>query len=94
MKRSLKKLSQNFKNEDEFLINGYDKNSSTFIGKSRILFKNLPDQIRSISNSKSFSREVKKYLLDQVQAKYFKRHYLTDSTLSATQYSILIFTFH
>ena len=31
-------------------------------------------QIRSISSFKSFSREAKKYLLDQAQAKYFQRH--------------------
>ena len=41
------------------------------IGKARILFNNLPYQMRSISSFKSFSRE---YLLDQAEAKYFQRH--------------------
>ena len=50
------------------------KNSNTFIGKARILFKDLTYQIRSISNFKSFSREVKKYLLDQAQLKCFQHH--------------------
>ena len=74
LKLSFKKLSRYLRNKDEFLINNYDKNSNTFIGKARTLFNNLPYQIRSISSFKSFSREVKKYLLDQAQAKYFQRH--------------------
>ena len=53
-----KKLSRKRRNKDEFLINHYDKNSNTLIGKARILFNNLPYEIRSISNFKSFSREV------------------------------------
>ena len=63
LKLSFKKPSRYLRNKDEFLINNYDKNSNTFIGKARILFNNLPYQIRSISSFKSFSREVKKYLL-------------------------------
>ena len=74
LKLSFKKLSRYLRNKDEFLINNYDNNSNTFIGKARTLFNNLPYQIRSISSFKSFSREVKKYLLDQAQAKYFQRH--------------------
>ena len=74
LKLSFKKLSRYLRNKDEFLINDYDKRSNTFVGKTCILFNNLPQQIRSISSFKSFSREVKKYLLDQVQAKYFQRH--------------------
>ena len=71
LKLSFIKLSRNLRSKDEFLINNYDKNSNTFIGKARILFNNLPYQIRSISNFKIFSRDVKKYLLDLAQAKYF-----------------------
>ena len=74
LKLSFKKLSQYLRNKDEFLINNYNKNSNTFIGKACTLFNNLPYQIRSISSFKSFSREVKKYLLDQAQAKYFQHH--------------------
>ena len=74
LKLSFKKLSRYLRNKDEFLINNYDNNSNTFIGKARTLFNNLPYQIRSISSFKSFSREVKKYLLDQAQVKYFQRH--------------------
>ena len=74
LKVSFKKLGRYLRNKDEFLINNYDKNSNTFIGKARTLFNNLPDQIRSISSFKSFSREVKKYLLNQAQAKYFQCH--------------------
>ena len=48
------------------ILNSHDKNSNTFTGKARILFNNLPYQIRSISSFKSFSRELKKYLLDHV----------------------------
>ena len=55
-------------------MKNYDKNSNTLIGKARIIFNNLPYQIQSISNFKSFSRKVKKYLLDQAEAKYFQRH--------------------
>ena len=69
-----KKPSRYLRNKDEFLMNNYDKNSNTFIGKAQTLFNNLPYQIRSISSFKSFSREVKKYLLDQAQAKYFQHH--------------------
>ena len=65
LKLSLKKLSRYLRNKDEFLINNYDKNSNTLIGKARILFNNLPYQIQSLSSFKSFSRKVKKYLLDQ-----------------------------
>ena len=74
LKLSFEKLSPYLRNKDEFLTNNYDKNSNTFIGKARTFFNNLPYQIRSISSFKSFSREVKKYLLDQAQAKYFQRH--------------------
>ena len=74
LKLSFKKLSQNLRNKDEFLTNNYDKNSNTFIAKARILFNNLPYQMRSKSNFKSFSREVKKRFLDQAQAKCFQRH--------------------
>ena len=87
-KLSFKKLSRNLRNKDAFLINNFDKNSNTFIGKARIFFNNLPYPIRSISSFKMFSREVKKYLLDQAQAKYFQRHSWTVLTLSATQTSI------
>ena len=52
LKLSFKKLSKNLRSKDELLINNYDKNSNTFIGKARILFNNLPYQIRSISNFK------------------------------------------
>ena len=55
---SFKKLSQNLRSKDTFLINNHDKDSNTLIGEARILFNNLPYQIRSISNFKSFSREV------------------------------------
>ena len=65
---------KNIRNKDEFLINNYDKNSSAFIGKALIFFNNLPYQIPLIRNFKSFSREIKKYLLNQAQAKYFQRH--------------------
>ena len=71
LKLSFIKLSRNLRSKDEFLINNYDKNSNTFIGKARILFNNLPYQIQSISNFKIFSRGVNKYLLDLAQAKYF-----------------------
>ena len=71
LKLSFKKPSQYLRNKEEFLINNYDKNSNTFNGKAQTLFNNLPYQIRSRSSFKSFSREVKKYLLDQAQAKYF-----------------------
>ena len=72
LKLSFKKPSRYLRNKDEFLINNYDKNSNTFIGKARTLFNNLPYQIQSMSSFKSL--EVKKYLLDQAQAKYFLRH--------------------
>ena len=68
------KPSRYLRNKDELLINNYDKNSNTFTGKAQTLFNNLPYQILSISSFKSFSIEVKKYLLDQAQAKYFQRH--------------------
>ena len=71
LKLSFKKLSRNLRNKDEFLINNYDKNSNTFIGKARILFNNLPYQIRSINNFKSLSREVKKYLTRPGPSKIF-----------------------
>ena len=74
LKLLFEKLSRHFTNKDKFLINNYDKNSNTFIGNASILFNNLTYQIRSISNFISFSTEVKKYLLDQTQAKYFERH--------------------
>ena len=74
LKLSFKKLSRNLRNRDEFLINNYVNNSNTFIAKARIFFNNLPYQIQSISNFKSFTREAKKYLFDQAQAKYFQRH--------------------
>ena len=74
LKLSFKKLSRYLRNRDEFLINNCDKNSNTFIGKARTFFNNVPYQIRSISSFKSFSKEVKKYLLDQAQAKYFQPH--------------------
>ena len=74
LKLSFKKLSRYLRNKDEFLINNYYKNNNTFIGKARILFNNLPYQIRSISSFESFSRKVKKHLFDQAQAKYFQRH--------------------
>ena len=84
LKLSFKKLSRYLRNKDEFLINNYDKNSNTFIGKARTLFKNLPCQIRSISKIKSFSREAKKYLLDQAQTKFNSVQIQTDSILFAT----------
>ena len=34
LKLSFKKLLRNLRNKDEFLINNYDKNSNTFIGKA------------------------------------------------------------
>ena len=74
LKLSFKKLSRYLRKKDEFLINNYDKNSNTFIEKARALFNNLPYQIQLISSFKSFSREVRKYLLNQVQIKYFQRH--------------------
>ena len=74
LKLSFKKLSRYLRNKDEFLINNYYKNNNTFIGKARILFNNLPYQIRSISSFESFSRKVKKHLFDEAQAKYFQRH--------------------
>ena len=74
LKLSFKKLSRYLRNKDEFLINNYDKNSNTFIGRARILFNNIPYQIRSISSFKNFWSEAKKYLLDQAQAKYFQRY--------------------
>ena len=74
LKLSFKKLSRCLRNKDGFLINNYDNNSNTFIAKARTLFNNLPYQIRSTSSFKSFSRQVKKYLLDQAQVKYFQRH--------------------
>ena len=74
LKLSFKKLSRYLRNKDKFWINNYDKNSNIFIGKARILLNNLPYQIQSISSFESFSREVKKYLLDQAKAKYFQRH--------------------
>ena len=74
LKLSFKILSRYFGNKDEFLINNYGKNSKTFIGKALTLFNILACRIRSISSFKSFLREVKKYLLDQAQAKYFQRH--------------------
>ena len=52
LKLSFKKQSRNLRNKGEFLINNYDKNSNTFIGKVNILLNNLPYQIRSISNLK------------------------------------------
>ena len=73
LKLSFKKPSRYLRNKDEFLINNYDENSNTFIGKVRTLFNNLPYQIQTLSSFKSFSREVKKYLLDQAQVKYFQR---------------------
>ena len=74
LKLSFKKPSRYLRDKDEFLINNRDKNSNTFIGKARTLFNNLSYHIRSISSFKNFSREVKKYLLDQAQAKHFQRH--------------------
>ena len=59
LKLSFKKLFRYLRHKDKFLISNYDKNSSTFIGKARILFKILPYQIRSTSSIKSFSKEVK-----------------------------------
>ena len=91
LKLSFKKLSQYLRNKDEFLINNYGKNSNTFIGKPRTLFNNLPYQIRSISSFKSFSREVKEYLLDQAQAKYSQRHFYLHSHFERI-FSILQFT--
>ena len=38
LKLSFKKPSRYLRNKDEFLINNYDKNSSTFTGKARTLF--------------------------------------------------------
>ena len=67
LKLSFKKLSQYFQNKDEFLINNYNKNSNTFCGKACTLFNNLPYQIRGISSFKSFSKEVKKYLMKPKQ---------------------------
>ena len=46
LKLSFKKLSRYLRNKDEFLINNYDKNSNTFIGRARILFNNIPYQIQ------------------------------------------------
>ena len=74
LKLSFKKLPRYLRNKDEFLINNYDNNSNIFIGKARTFFNNLPYQIQSISSLKRVSREVKKYLLEQAQAKYFQRH--------------------
>ena len=74
LKLLFKKLCQYLKNKDEFLLDNYDNNSNTFIGKACTIFNNLPYQIQSTSSFKSFSREVKKYLLNQAQAKYFKQH--------------------
>ena len=69
LKLWFKKPSRYLRNKDEFLINNYDKNSNIFTRKAQTLFNNLPYQIRSVSSFKIFSREVKKYLLDQAQAK-------------------------
>ena len=71
LKLSFKKLSRNLRNKDEFLINNYERNSNTFIGKAHILFNNLPYQIRSTSNFQSLSREIKKYLLDRPKKNIF-----------------------
>ena len=42
LKLSFKKLPRYLRNKDGFLINDYDKRSKTFVGKTCILFNNLP----------------------------------------------------